>query len=298
MKNNIYIIIYMVKTLILNSSNVVQNSGNSKYIYRFPNSFQLNQNDKISLAQIMIPYSNYNINKSLYNNADLSIIYNGQTTNITIPTGAYTIETLNEYIHGVIRLTSNNLPYTSTGSGSSISYNYFINFSTNQTYYSIDLVINPAILGSASNPKGVIFTGFCPQVVINSNISEIIGFNKATYPNVSNQATDYIIRSKDMGLIPNISPVNSYIMLCNLAYNNASGQNTNILYSFSSNGTTFGNNIYINLQQYQFVDTIPGCYQTLEITILDQNFRNVEFNDYNVLITLIVKGNEETLYSK
>jgi len=67
----IVIYIKMVKTLILNSSNVVNNGDNNKYVYRFPNSFQLNQGDKISLAQITIPYSNFNINKSLYNNADL-----------------------------------------------------------------------------------------------------------------------------------------------------------------------------------------------------------------------------------
>ena len=282
----------MVKTLILNSSNVA-NSDNTRYIYRFPNSLQINQGDKVSLAALTLPYSNYNINNELYNNAKLSIIYNGQTTNITIPDGSYTIETLNEYIHAVIKLTSNNLPYSSTGTGASIAYNYFINFSTNQTYYSIDLIINPAILGSASNPKGAVFTGFCPQVVINSNINQIIGFNKATYPAITNQGTDFIIRSKDMGLIPNISPVNSYIVLCNLAYNPTSGQNTNILYSISPQGATFGSNIYLSLPQYQYVDTIAGTYQTLEINFVDQNFNRVIFNDYNLLITLIIKSKDE-----
>lgn len=282
----------MVKTLILNSSNVA-NFDNTKYVYRFPNSFQLNKGDKISLAALTLPYSNYNINDNLYNNARLSIIYNGQTTNIIIPDGAYTIETLNEYIHGVIKLTSNNLPYSTTGSSGSIAYNYFINFSTNQTYYSIDLIINPAILGSGANPKGAIFTGFCPQIVINSNINLIIGFNKATFPTVANQATDFIIRSKDMGLIPNISPVNSYIVLCNLAFNPASGQNTNILYSISPGGTTFGSNIYLSLPQYQYVDTIAGTYQTLEVNFVDQNFNRLIFNDYNLLITLIIKSIDE-----
>jgi hypothetical protein len=282
----------MVKTLILNSSNV-NNTDNSSYVYRFPNSFQINQGDKISLAALTIPYSNYNINNELYNNAKLSIIYNGQTTNILIPNGSYSIETLNEFIHGVIKLTSNNLPYSTTGSGSSIAYNYFINFSTNQTYYSIDLIINPAILGTGANPKGAVFTGFCPQVVINSNISKIIGFNKESYPNTINRSTDFIIRSKDMGLIPNISPVNSYIMLCNLAYNSASGQNTNILYSITSGGVEFGNNIYLSLPQYQFVDTIAGTYPTLEINFVDQNFGRVIFNDYNLLITIIIKSKDE-----
>jgi hypothetical protein len=281
-----------MKSIILNSSNVA-NQDNSRYIYRFPNSLQINQGDKVSLAALTLPYSNYNINNELYDNARLSIIYNGQTTNILIPNGSYTIETLNEFIHGVIKLTSNNLPYSTTGSGASIAYNYFINFSTNQTYYSVDLIVNPAILGSASNPKGAVFTGFCPQVVINSNINQIIGFNKGSYPTITNQATDFILRSKDMGLIPNISPVNSYIVLCNLAYNPASGQNTNILYSISPQGAIFGSNIYLSLPQYQFVDTIAGTYQTLEINFVDQNFNRVIFNDYNLLITLIIKSKDE-----
>ena len=221
------------------------------------------------------------------------MMYNGQTTNITIPDGSYTPETINEYIHQVIRLTSNNLPYSTTTTGSATSYNYFINFSTNQTYYSIDLVINPAILGTASNPKEAVFNGFCPQVNINSNLSKIIGFNQAIYPTITNQTTDFIIRSKDMKLTPNISPVNSYIMLCNLCYNNISGQNMNILYSISSNGTTFGANIYLSLPQYQYVNVAPGSYQTLEITFVDQNFNKVIFQDYNLLITLIIKSIDE-----
>jgi hypothetical protein len=115
----------MVKTLILNSSNVA-NSDNTRYLYKFPNSLQLNQGDKLSLAALTLPYSNYNINDDLYNNARLSIIYNGQTTNILIPNGSYSIETLNEFIHAIIRLSTNNLPYSTSGSGLSTSYNYFI----------------------------------------------------------------------------------------------------------------------------------------------------------------------------
>lgn len=280
-----------MKSIILNSSNVA-NQDNSRYIYKFPNSFELKQGDQLSLGALTIPYSWFNINNELYDNAKLSILYNGQTTDILIPNGSYTPETLNEYIHGVIKLTSNNLPYTTTGSGASISYNYFINFSTNQTYYSVDLIVNPAILGAASNPKGAVFTGFCPQVVINSNINKIIGFNKATYPSISNQATDFIIRSKDMGLIPNISPVNSMILLCNLCFNPISGQNTNILYSISPQGATFGSNIYLSLPQYQWISSIPGTYQTLEIQIVDQNFNRMILNDYNLLITILVKSKE------
>ena len=282
----------MVKTLILNSSNVVNNSGNARYEYRFPNSFQLFQGDKISLGALTLPYSNFNLNKTLYNNCDLSIIYNGQTTNITIPDGYYTLESINDYIHAIIRLTTNNLPYSTSGSGSSVAYNYFINFITNLTYYSIDLIINPAILGSGSNPKGAVFTGFTPQVVINSNISNIIGFEKITY-STANRNTDFIIRSRDMKLIPNLSPVNSYIMICNLCYNPISGQNSNILYSVSPQGQSFGNNIYLSLPQYQYIDTVPGTYQTLDIQFLDQNFQRIIFNDYNVLITLLIKNKDE-----
>jgi len=91
-------------------------------------------------------------------------------------------------------------------------------------------------------------------------LSDIFGFNKDIFPPTNNRTTDFITRSKDMGLIPNISPVNSYIMLCNLAYNPISSQNMNILYSITSNGTQFGSNIYLSLPQYQYVDCAPGSY--------------------------------------
>ena len=283
----------MVKTILLNSSNVIENTNNTKYSYRFPNSFQLNKGDKISLAQLTLPYSWFNINSALYSNNTLQIIYNGQTTNIVFPDGSYSVDALNQYIHQTILLSTNNLPYSTTGSGATLTYNYFINFSTNETYYSIDLIINPAILGSSSNPKGATFTGFCPQVNINSNISNIIGFKQASYPTITNRTTDFLTRSIDMKLIPNLSPVNSLIVLCSLAFNNVSGSSTNILYTISSNGTSFGNNIYLNLPQYQYVDTIAGSYQSLEITFVDQNFNRMMLNDYNVLISLIIKSVDE-----
>lgn len=63
----------MVKIVIFNSSNVVNDGTNSRYIYNFPQGgFAIDDTDKIGLCNASIYYSNFSITQ-YYNNNLLSI---------------------------------------------------------------------------------------------------------------------------------------------------------------------------------------------------------------------------------
>ena len=76
-----------MKTIILNSTNIVPNSGNSNFIYNFPAGGTQFKNDEIALSNISMYYSWFNINQALYNNNVFNYIWLGTTYVVTIPDG-------------------------------------------------------------------------------------------------------------------------------------------------------------------------------------------------------------------
>ena len=83
-----------MRTIVLNSKNVVKDGNNNTLIYNFPGGGVNFQDYEIAINTINLYYSWFNINKQLYNNADLSYKWlDGITYNITIPNG-FTVLTI------------------------------------------------------------------------------------------------------------------------------------------------------------------------------------------------------------
>ena len=277
-----------MRTLIFNSSNVVPNTNNSIYRFKFPSSVKFHKNDKIAIQSITFPYSMQNLNASFYQNTTISIIYNGQTTNIKIPDGFYLTSDLSQFLQSQCLLTSNNLPYQVDSFG---NVSYFFEFIQNPTYYSIELNVYPAILSSGfTNPKGAVFTGLTPQIVINSNLKNIIGFNLGTFPPTA-QNSNYTIQSYQMGLIPNTTPVNAVIIQCSIVNNNYDVA-SRTLYSFSPN-TTYGSNIVISPSAFAWINIFEGSYDVLDLTFTDQNYQRMNILDPNLCIQVLIKSFDE-----
>ena len=144
---------------------------------------------------------------------------------------------------------------------------YFIEIISNVTYYSNQLLFTPIpkylpdgyatgsvtingyiYSGFSCNPttSGSFFgynedfypqSGYTPQIIINSNISSLIGFTHGTYP--SNPLTTYY--NVLSNITPNATQVNSIIIRSN-NINNACCMPSDILDTFTTN-TTFGSNI-------------------------------------------------------
>jgi len=290
--------------LILNSNNVT-GVYNNELVYSFINgSFYIPPKSKMAVSQITIPYSWFNISKFNNNNSFSYRWYYGnglyQTYSVTISDGFYTIDDLQYYLEQY--MISQNQYFTNTVTQENL---YYIKFQTNTTYYGIQLITSPIPSSTPSgysvpsagfnynNSTNFGFTNsgytFCPSVIISSsnNFYKIIGFNTGIYPSAVTTYSYNVIGS----LTPNLTPVNSLIILCDLINNNVSAQ-SNILDTMSIT-SSFGSNINYYPTFEKFVSLNSGKYTTFTLTIVDQNFNTVYMNDSNMLISLIIETPDE-----
>lgn len=286
-----------MRTIILNQNNVVANSLNDTYTYRFPNGSVEFQNDQVSVASISIYFSWFNISSattnSQYNNNAYTYTWydaGGATThNVVMPDGYYEVTDLNAYLQREMVLNGH---YLLDGAGQFI---YYLELVVNQTYYGIQMNSFPiptAIPAGWTNPAGLTFPAVAttPQITIpsNNNFGKVIGFNAGTYPPVV-QATDY---SKLSDFTPQITPINSLILSCTLLNNKYSNPNT-LLYSFTTQGTPFGSLISIQVPQFAFVDIVDGSYTDFTIQFFDQNLNRIYINDSNIVVLLVIAKKEK-----
>lgn len=276
----------MSLTLVLNSSNVI-GSNNNTFQYKFMNgNFKLNENAKMAISQITIPYSWYNIT-SLNNNKTFNITWVNAGAGMqtyTIPDGFYTVSDLNAYIqqiciaNGFYLIDSNGDNY------------YYIVLSTNTNYYKVQLLLMnvpmslPTGWTAPSNFAGYSFMASITPTFsldVSGSIASIIGFlpgfTRGGYAEPDSSLST---------LTPNITPVNSLIVRCNLV-NNLVAIPSDILDAIPIN-TTFGSNINYVPNYEKWVKLSSGTYNSFNISFSDQNLNQLYSLDPNVSITLLI----------
>jgi hypothetical protein len=286
-----------MRTIIINGNNVVPNTLNDTYKYSFPNGAVNFFNDQICVASISIYFSWFNISSantnSRYNNNAYQYIWTDNTGSIIydviMPDGYYEIADLNAFLHYTM---VQNGHYLVDGSGDFV---YYLEMVVNPTYYGVQVNAFPlptALPMGFTNPAGVTFPAVAstPQLVIlpTNNFGKVIGFQAGTYPPVV-QTTNYSVLSQ---IAPQITPINSIIMTCNLLNNTYANPNT-LLYSFTPAGTRFGELISIQVPQFAFVDILDGQYTDFQIQFLDQNLNRINIQDPNVVVLLAIGRKEQ-----
>lgn len=296
-----------MRTIVLNSSNILPDGENNKLIYKFPGSVVF-KDSYVALSQISMYYSWYNISSRLQNNI---LQYNwtvgGTTTTytITIPDGLYEVTTLNELLQ--FTMIANN--------------HYLINTDTSQNIYYVDFVINPSryavqintYLFPTSLPTGVTapagFGGFPtnsfnPQIIIPSAINQILGYtaNFTTDANTSNGYTppsgQDLISKLSNGTIsylsttaPNLQP-NSSILLSVSNIDNQYASPSSVLHSVVPS-VAFGELISEKPPQFAFNKLIDGTYNQIRLTFLGTDLNPIKINDPNMTIILVFKDKNE-----
>jgi hypothetical protein len=292
--------------LVLNNTNVVGNY-NTQLVYNFiSGTFHIPEGSRMCLSSLTLPYSWFNINGALYRNNSFSYIWyygNGtaKTYTVTIPNGFYELADIQNYLE--LYMISQNQYFTNTTTGQNL---YYVSFSTNTTYYAIQLICSPipSTLPSGFTAPSAGFNGtdgyptagynYTPRVIIasNNNFGSLIGFSAGTYPSAVTQSTNNSLGS----LTPNLTPVNSLILLCNLVSNDVSSQG-NIFTSIPISNTSFGSNLNYNPNFQNWITVNPGSYSSFTISILDQNFNYIEARDSNMLITLTMEVPERPVFT-
>jgi len=295
-----------MRTLILSQKNVVAGSNNTAFEYSFPGGgIQLHKHTKIALASITMYNSTPNISAALGNNT-FSYKWLGGATEfpVVMPDGFYEISDLNNFLHQTMLNNGHYLTEDNTGDAV-----WFLSMSVNASTYKIDLLAYPMIdttytaalyTQPAAVPGIPVWSipavSANPQFVIPAtNFALVLGFAAGTYPAASNNVA---ITTSSSTIPPQVNPLSSYLVKCNLV-NNPYGIPNSLIYSFPPSGN-FGTQFVVAPNEYSFIDCQDGYYNSMRIEITDQNDRPTVILDSNINILMVITdriGAEESKMS-
>lgn len=292
-----------MRTLILNSTNIVENTNNSVFEYAFPaGNVTFKKGSKAALASVQMYYSTFNLTAANNNN---TFTYTwpftpSTTVTVTFPDGFYDVDGINDFLHSVMVTNGHYLVSVSTG-----DFYYFINFNTNANRYAIQVDFFPIGQDLYATPSAyTIPTGTSPLwtnpsaganeltptiTIPSTNFRNVIGFAAGTFgTQATGTATSLSVLSTT---VPQVTPLSSFVLTCSLLQNNYAVPNS-LLYSFSPQGT-FGDQFTIAPNQYSFIDIQGGIYNTFRVQFLDQDLKPVIIQDPQMVILIVIADLED-----
>jgi hypothetical protein len=313
-----------MRTLILNNTNIVANSNNSKLLYTFPGgNVEFKQGQKLALASVQMYYSTFNITAANNNNLFYYTWFNGVDYPVLFPDGYYDADMINNFLaltmlnntHYLVSATGNFVYFLTIGTNPSLYAIEFNCFNLNQTLATANVwtlpvgatwliptnagtqYITPMIRIPATNFRYVVGfnTGYYPFGSAGNYLPDTINYNPAgpTWTQLTYYTSTQAFTSS---FTPQITPLSSFTMTCSLINNNYAVPN-NLIYSFAP-GDTFGNQFTISPNQYAFINIQPGQYNNFIITFTDQNNLPISIQDPNYVIMIVISDvNEGTGYA-
>jgi len=284
---------YML-TLILNGNNVVAGTNNSLYKYSFPGGSIQFTDKQVAVGSISLYYSWSNLTAAQGNNS-FSYVWplpTPTTYTVTVADGFYDVPTLNQYLQTYM---VSNGQYLTDGSGNNI---YYLEIVTNSVQYAVQLnvyTIPTAGQATAANytaPSawpGYATSTVNPQFsILSNNFTYVVGVSAGLYPSSATVGTSAQLST----FTPQVSPVQSVLVSVSLCKNPLSNP-SNIIYSFSPAGVTFGSTISVEPHALSFIDVNPGYYNEFSVQFLDQNYNPLVIKDSNLVIMLLLKVKNE-----
>lgn len=295
----------MVRTLVLNSANIVPNTSNSVLQYNFPNSVYL-KDDFIAVQQISLYNSVFNISQELNNNVFSYTWIDGTVHQVVMTASGIhlSLAQLNSYFQSV--MIANNHYYTSSGQNI-----YLMEILVNQSAYAFQFncfatSVAIATANTWAIPVGATWVNPTNSIVpmINipaTNIRSLLGFNAGSYPNTviagipPAQTQTPVIASPFSVLsqnAPQIEPQTSYLGLCSMVNNELVIPNETIV-SITPVGVIFGGLFNIQFSGLAFNKVMNGTYTQFTFSFVDNLGRRIQFQDPNILIILVLKNLNE-----
>lgn len=292
-----------MRTLILNTYNLINDGYNNKLVYKFPSSVKFD-NSYIALAQCNIYYSWYNISSDYQNNIIqykwVNNIGTQTTYTITIPDGLYEIQTLNQLLQFEF---IKNGHYLVNASGENV---YYAEFIVNPSRYAVQIntyLVPTSLPLNFTNPAGLVFpnTTFNPSIILPSNVNKILGFvvNFTSDINLNNSyvapvGSQYISKLGN-GTIsyistqaPNVQP-NSSIIVTLSNINNDLANPVGSCYSIIPSGVAIGEVINEKPSEFIFNKLVNGVYNQITVTLLGSDLNQIKINDPAMSFTFVIK---------
>lgn len=297
-----------MKTLILNSNNVVPGSNNSKFQYNFPQGGYTYKDELIAVQEIAQFFSTFNVT-TVYNNNKFSYIWvDGTLVNVNIPDSFLQITDLNAFLQSVMVANGHYLVETVSG-----NFVYLIEIVVNQSLYAVQ-INNFLISGTIATANGwalpasptwVLPTNdILPYIVIpaTNKFGLLLGIEPGQYPAgviagvppAQIQTPAYIVSQSTLSTkAPQITPYSSFLVFCSMV-NNRAVIPSQLIFSYTPTDATFG-----ALQKYSASAELGwnkienGQYTQFTIEFRDQLGNPISIQDPNTLITLYTKSRVE-----
>ena len=299
-----------MKTIILNSTNIVAGTNNSTFLYTFPTGGIEFFDDFVAVQQISMYYSNFNISTSL-NNYKFSYTWiDGTVVNISIPNSNMSVSQINEYLQYIM---IQNTHYLLTAGG---DYVYLLEMVINQARYAVQVnsyLISTTIATSYgwTLPAGATWVlptnSILPYLTIlpytDNKFGELIGYSAGQYPTgviagvppAQTQTPSYATSQSFLSTTaPNINPQYSYLCLCSLV-NNKAVIPSQLLYTLTPTNVEFGALINQQINDLAWNKIANGFYNSFTFTFRDQTGNAMAFNDPNTVIILVIQNRNEFL---
>jgi len=244
--------------------------------------------DKLALASLTMPYSIPNVSVTLRNTGGFQYRWvDGVVYDVVYPGGSYSVSDLQFFAENVM---ANNGHYLlKDGSVKQ----FFLEFRTNQIYYSVTLTVSavPTVLAAnQTNPNSIPLNGKVPQVIIApepNTWGRLLGYEAGSYP----PTLSTLPQQYNGTLAPVISPIVAINVLCNWIFDDRFSDRPSVLASFVPTGQ-FGETIQYQPQNLVFLNIVSKQYYEIEVTFVDQDFQPIEFYDRNqIQISLLLQSN-------
>lgn len=274
----------MAVVIPINSQNAIQNSDGktySQFEYKFPDNVNFS-NKQVQVNSIVVPFSWFNVTARFQNNVFQITWIDGTTATVTMPDGNYSVSDINLFLQQfMIQKTW----YTINNAGSANqTNNYYLALAENPVYYAVQLsslnvpTAAQAAAAGITLPAGATWTfpvaTANPQFIIptftantfNTSFSQLLGFLPQTWPTAQTPGS---IQSILSNFTPNLNPVATTNLLCDLIFNPYSSNSTTII-SFSMSDTAFGSNYQQLVSQDTWYMCRSGNFSGFRIRVVDQ----------------------------
>lgn len=298
-----------MKTLILNSTDIVAGSNNAVFQYTFPQGGVEFYDDYIAVQQITMYYSNFNISTNLNNNKFSYTWIDGTVVNITIPNSNMSVSQINDYLQFIMIQQTH---YLKSGSDNV----YLLELIVNQARYAVQFnsyLISVAIAAANTWTLPVGATWVLPTnpilpylTILPIDINKfgsLIGFDGGQYPTgviagvppAQTQTPSFVVSQSFLSTTaPNINPQYSFLCLCSMV-NNKTVIPSQLLYTLTPTNVEFGALISQQINDLAWNKISNGYYSSFTFSFRDQNGLPISFNDPNTVIIMVIQNKNEVL---
>lgn len=238
----------------------------------------------VALYNLAMYNSTYNISTKFGNNTFSIQWIDNTVLNVTIPDGYYSYEDLSNLIQ--YHLIQNNWYWIVNNVAV-----YPITCTANTARYAsqINIVPVPTASSGATKPNDATWNfpsvSITPSITINPKLGKIFGYSaQLTFPPTP-QSTAYSYVSD---ITPQISPVYTYVITCNLLNTEISTNINNVLTQLPLNNS-FGGLVTLNNLIPLPIHISQGKYSEIIIKFLDQNLIPINIIDIDITIILILE---------